>query len=166
MYRLLIFSLLMAAWLVLSGLFDPFHMTLGAISCAIVTWMSADMLFQSRSSLDQRLRELFRIPAYLCWLLWQIVLANVYILRMALNPGPLEHLSPRVVRFKTTLKSDWAKFVLAQSITLTPGTVTIKIVGDEFFVHAISQEAADGLDGAMEGWIKHVYEPQEKGAVI
>ena len=121
----------------------------------------------SRSAgLELRVRELLRIPAYLGWLLWQIVLANVSILKLVFQPRPLEGVAPQVVRFKTTLKSDWVKFVLAQSITLTPGTVTIKIVGDEFFVHAISQEAADGLDGAMEGWIKHVYEPeQQEGAV-
>ena len=81
-------------------------------------------------------------------------------LKLALSPGGLEEVSPRVVRFKTKLESDFARFVLAQSITLTPGTVTVKIVGDEFYVHAISKAAADGLDGTMEGWIAHVYEPE------
>ncbi|MGY8688493.1 MAG: Na+/H+ antiporter subunit E [Verrucomicrobiales bacterium] len=161
MHRLLIFSLLLLTWLVLSGLFDVFHITLGVLCAGIVTWMSSDLLFQERStSMRDRFLEMGRVPSYLVWLLWQIVLANVYILKLALTPGGMEDVSPRVVRFKTRLKSDFAKYVLAQSITLTPGTVTIKIVGDEFFVHAISKEAADGLDGAMEGWIAHIYEPE------
>ncbi|MFT4639231.1 MAG: multicomponent Na+:H+ antiporter subunit E [Verrucomicrobiales bacterium] len=161
MHRLLIFSLLLLTWLVLSGLFDVFHITLGVLCAGIVTWMSSDLLFQERStSMRDRFLEMGRVPSYFVWLLWQIVLANVYILKLALTPGGMEDVSPRVVRFKTRLKSDFAKYVLAQSITLTPGTVTIKIVGDEFFVHAISKEAADGLDGAMEEWIAHIYEPE------
>ena len=161
MHRLLIFSILLLTWLVLSGLFDAFHIMLGVLCAGIVTWMSSDLHFQERStSFRGRIRELSRIPSYLVWLLWQIVLANVHTLKLALTPGGLEEVAPRVVRFKTTLRSEFAKYVLAQSITLTPGTVTIKIVGDEFFVHAISEEAADGLDGAMEGWIAHIYEPE------
>ena len=161
MYRLLIFTLILASWLIFSGFFDAFHIGLGILCAGIVTWISSDLLFEDRSkSISGRLQELFRLPSYLVWLLWQIVLANVYMLKLALTPGGLEEVSPRIVRFKTKLKSDFARFVLAQSITLTPGTVTIKIVGDEFYVHAISKAAADGLDGAMEGWIAHVYEPE------
>ena len=160
MSRLLIFILILANWLIFSGIFDAFHIGLGVLCAGIVTWISSDLLFEDRSkSIRGRLREISRLPSYLVWLLWQIVLANVYMLKLALSPGGLEEVSPRVVRFKTKLKSDFARFVLAQSITLTPGTVTVKIVGDEFYVHAISKAAADGLDGAMEGWIAHVYEP-------
>lgn len=161
MYRLLIFILILANWLIFSGFFDAFHVGLGVLCAAIVTWMSSDLLFEDRSrSIAERFQEVARLPSYLVWLLWQIVLANVYMLKLALSPGGMEEVSPCVVRFKTKLKSDFARFVLAQSITLTPGTVTVKIVGDEFYVHAISKAAADGLDGAMEGWIAHVYEPE------
>lgn len=161
MYRFLIFILILANWLIFSGLFDAFHIGLGVLCAGIVTWISSDLLFENRSkSLAGRVQEAARLPSYLIWLFWQIVLANVYMLKLALSPGGLEEVSPRVVRFKTKLKSDFARFVLAQSITLTPGTVTVKIVGDEFYVHAISKEAVDGLDGAMEGWIAHVYEPE------
>ncbi|MEN9023069.1 MAG: hypothetical protein GWQ05_12710 [Verrucomicrobiaceae bacterium] len=163
MYRFLIFILILANWLIFSGLFGAFHIGLGILCAGIVTFVSSDLMFEDRSkSIAERMQEISRLPSYLVWLLWQIVLANVYLLKLALSPGGLEEVSPRIVRFNTKLKSDFARFVLAQSITLTPGTVTVKIVGDEFYVHAISKAAADGLDGAMEGWIAHVYEPEVK----
>ena len=161
MYRILVFLCLLAMWLVFSGLFDLYHVLQGALCAGIVTYLSSDLLFEDRSKRpSHRLREFSRVLSYLVWLLGQIVIANVYMFKLALSPGGLDELDPQIVRFRTKLKSDFARFVLAQSITLTPGTVTVKIVGDEFYVHAISKAAADGLNGAMEGWLAHVYEPE------
>ena len=160
MYRILTFCLLFLLWLVLSGLFDAFHLTLGIISCALVTWLSSDYLFEDRSvSSGNRIRQFARLPGYSLWLLYQIFLANLYVLRIALRPAGLGDLRPQVVRFKTHLKTDFAKFIFASSITLTPGTVTIRIDDDEFFVHAISEYTALGLEGEMEKRIAAVWEP-------
>ena len=165
MYRLLIFAILYPIWLVLSGHFDPLHLVLGALCVGIVIWMSSDLWFMDRSrGAARRVREISCLVGYLIWLLWQVVLANLYILKLALSPGGLAEVAPQVVRFKTRLRSDFAKYVLAQSITLTPGTVTVKIVGDEFFVHAISKTVADGLDRSMESRIARVYEPVSEKA--
>jgi len=163
MYRILTFCLLFLLWLVLSGLFDPFHLSLGVISCALVTWMSSDFLFQNRSlGFGTRLRQLIKIPGYAGWLLYEIFVANLYVFRLALRPAGLGDARPQVVRFKTHLKTDFAKWVFANSITLTPGTVTIRIEDDEFYVHAISDYTAKGLEGAMEKRIAAVWEPELK----
>ena len=70
-------------------------------------------------------------------------------------------MSPRVVTFKTQLKTDFAKFVLANSITLTPGTITIQIKGNQFVVHAISEAVEkDLLSGDMERRVIAVFEPE------
>ena len=66
-------------------------------------------------------------------------------------------LEPQMVKFKTTLKSSLARLLLAHSITLTPGTVTVNIQGDEFMVHALTRETADGVPGEMEDRIKRVF---------
>ena len=163
MYQVLVFFLLLLTWVIFSGLIDPFHLSLGVISCLLVTWMSSSMLFANRADgIGIRARQAIMLLGYLLWLLWQIVLANVHILKLALNPAGLEEVRPRVVRFRTGLRTDFGKFVLAQSITLTPGTVTIKIIGDEFVIHAISKFAADGLDGAMEARIAAIFEPESR----
>jgi len=157
-YPILVFALLFALWVTFSGLLDPFHLALGLLSCAIVTWLSSSLAFEDRTKpMARRWREARRLPGYILWLLWQIFLANVHILKLALVPGGIREVDPRVVRFRTRLGSDFEKFALAQSITLTPGTVTVKISGDEFYVHAISRKAARGLDGSMERRIARVY---------
>ncbi len=164
-YRVAVFCLLMPVWLVFSGQFDAFHVSMGALSCFVVTWMSSDLAFRNREATARsRWREATRFPGYLAWLLYEIVLANLHVLRLAFQPGGMEDVKPQVVRFKTGLKTEFARWVLANSITLTPGTVTVKVEGDEFWVHAISVHAATGLQGGMEERIKQVFEPEEEAA--
>lgn len=159
-YKALIFGMLFALWIVLSGLLDPFHLTLGLISCGIVTWISSDLLFADRSIAPlKRIGQSIRLAKYLLWLLWQIALANYQVLLLAF--APKEALQPQIVRYKTSLKTDFEKFMLANSITLTPGTVTIKILGDIFYVHAVSDAAAAGLDGVMESKIAAIFADTE-----
>ncbi len=163
MHRILTFSLLFTLWLVLSGMFDPFHLTLGLISCAWVTWMSEDLLFRDTAvTHSARIRQFYRLPGYALWLLYEIIIANLYVFRLSIRPQGIGDVRPRVVRFKTRLKTDFARWVFANSITLTPGTVTIRIDGDEFLVHAISETSAKGLEGEMERRIAAVWEPDLK----
>ena len=161
--KIFIFLLLYLTWVLFSGLFDAFHLSLGVISCGLVTWMSSDLLFGEREKpVGRRLVEGARLVGYFGWLLRQIVLANFAVLRLAVVPGAMKEISPSIVHFKTRLKSDFAKVLLANSITLTPGTVTIRIVGDDFYVHAISRQAAAGLDGEMERRIARIYGWEEE----
>lgn len=161
-YRISIFVLLLGTWVVLSGKFDAFHLGLGVLSALIVTLLSQDLLFKDRKKdLVSRLLEAFRFIGYVLWLLWQIVLANVHVFKLAMTEEGQEEMSPRVVKLKTKLKSDFAKFVYANSITLTPGTITIQITGDQFLVHAISEVVAkDLLSGEMERRVAAVFEPE------
>jgi multicomponent Na+:H+ antiporter subunit E len=155
-YTALFFALLFLVWVVFSGFFDLFHLTLGVISCALITWISSDLLFEDRTSpLRRRLLQLVRMTQYTGWLLWQIVLANVFLLRLAF--GPRDRLQPQIVRYECGLKSDFEKFLLANSFTLTPGTVTFKILGSTYYIHAINDEAAAGLDGEMERRIARIF---------
>lgn len=157
LYHGIVFVMLLSTWLVFSGLFDVFHITLGVISCAFVTWISSDLLFEQRSiPLPDRLRQLGRLVGYLFWLLWQILLANLHLLRLAFSPP--DELQPQIVRYHSSLETDFERFLLANSITLTPGTVTIKILGNTFYIHAISDIAARGLDGEMERRIARIFE--------
>lgn len=158
MYRMLSFCILLITWVVLSGMMDWFHFSLGVVSCALVTWWSSDMLFSDRQVAPRaRLLQFCRIPGYLFWLFGQIILANLHVLRLAFSTRLREEMEPQLVRFSSGLDTDFQKFVLAQSITLTPGTVTMKIEGDEFVVHAISDAAAQGLTGPMTGRVRRVF---------
>ena len=148
-------------WLVLSGKFDLFHLALGLISSLFISWMSSDLLFID-SSKKGRLIEVYRFLLYLPWLLKEIVLSTLQVTWLALPPAMKEKISPRIVNFKTRLKSDVARVALANSITLTPGTITVRVEGDIFTVHALSDKLVSGLPGEMEERIARIF-TEERG---
>ena len=158
MYQLLTFILLLVNWIIFSGVLDAFHLGLGVICCGFVAWLSTDLVFGNTSKgLRARLVEAFRFMGYATWLLWQVVLANIHVLKLAFSQND-RATHPRIIRFKTSLKSDFARYVFANSITLTPGTVTMSLVGDEFVVHAIDKAVADELPGEMEKRVAAVFD--------
>lgn len=160
MYRLCIFLLLFGIWIVFSGQFDAFHLTLGVLSTAFVTAISSSFFFDDRSqTAGDRLRQIIRLPVYLLWMLYEIWLSNIHILRLALGPNELPGVEPTLIRVKTKLKTDFGKWMLANSITLTPGTITIDIQGDELLIHSISQITTKGVENDdMERKIAAIFE--------
>ena len=155
-YIALVFAILFLTWVVFSGQMDGFHLTLGIISCAFVTWLSADLVFDDRHiGFLKRAKEAWGMIGYLAWLLLQIVLSNLHLLKLTFSSRAA--LQPQIIRYQSSLKSDFEKFLLANSITLTPGTVTIKIIGDTFYIHAISDFSAKGINGEMEKRIAKIF---------
>ncbi len=160
-YRILIFLLLLTTWVVFSGQFDAMHLSLGILSSGFVTVISSDLLFPNRrTGILMRLSEGIKLLIYLVWLLWQVLLANFHLLRLALLPGGMREVEPSIVSFRTNLKSDFARFLLANSITVTPGTITMKVLDDQYYIHSISKASSEGLDGRMEEFIAWVFEDE------
>lgn len=158
MYQLITFTLMLLLWIVFSGLLDAYHLGLGVISSALVAYLSTDLLFEKKQkTLGQRFSEIGRFMGFGLWLMWEIVLANWHVFKLALF-RKRDAIDPHVIRFKTSLKSEFAKYVFANSITLTPGTVTIDVEGDEFVVHAIDETVAQELPGEMEKRIAAVFD--------
>ena len=151
------FLIMFGFWILLSGKFDLFHLTLGVISSALVSFMSTD-LFMHETKGPGKLSICIRFLLYLPWLLYQIVLSTLHVTFLALHPKMKDQIDPTIVTFKTHLKTDLAKAALANSITLTPGTITIRVVDQVFYVHAISRKAAAGLPGEMEDRLAKVFE--------
>ena len=162
MYPLLVFCLLLVTWVAFSGKFDAFHLGLGVLSSLLVTVISQDLLYHDRGKgIRTRLIEAWRFVRYLPWLIWEVVLANVHVLKLAMTQAGQAEMSPRVVTFETILKTDFAKFILANSITLTPGTITMLIRGDVFHVHTMSQYLEDDLlKGLIERKVAEIFEPE------
>lgn len=136
-----------AVWLLWSGVYLPLTIGLGAASCVFVVWIS-----HSSGILDEEsapFRFLSGFVFYIPWLIWAIVKANLSVARCILSPSlPI---SPRLIHFRPGQKTDTARVVYANSITLTPGTVTCDADDDEFVVHALTQAAADDvLSGDMD----------------
>ena len=147
--KLSTFVAMFTFWVVLSGMFDAFHLTLGVISCLLVAHFSHDLLFYGDD--DQSwVRGLWGFITYVPWLFYQIIIANLQVAYVVLHPNMFELIDPHVIRFKTKLKRPISKVIFAQSITLTPGTITVSIHDDEFSVYALTRNASESLPGEME----------------
>jgi len=151
------FIILFVIWLLLSGKFDLFHICLGIISCALVSFFSSDLLFPSLKLKGLPIIWL-RFIKYIPWLLYQIFLANIHVLYLTFHPRMMELIDPRIIKFKSKLKSDMSLVTFANSITLTPGTITVYVsIDGNFKVHAIDKASGDPLPGEMEEQIGKVF---------
>ena len=156
MKYIIAFFILFLNWVIWSGMFDAFHLSLGVISCLLVIYMSHDILFTHDGLSYRHIREVIRFIKYIPWLLYQIVLSNIYVARLVMNPNmPID---PQVIRFKTKLKKNISMATFANSITITPGTITADIKEGEFCVHCISRKVADDLlTGEMENKVAYIF---------
>ena len=145
---LITFILMFSSWIVLSGKFDPLLLWLGGISSFFVAYYFYDLLFPAID--PGYIKVFFRFIRYTPWLIWEIIKANFHLLYLAFHPRMKELIDPHIITFKTNLKSDIAIATLANSITLTPGTITVTADSDGVFrVHAIDRKSAQGLPGTM-----------------
>lgn len=146
--RILVFLTSLAAlWLLLSGIFTPLQLSFGVMSIAFTLWLTLRLGLLPRSNV--RLRMALRSPGYIVWLAWEIVKSNLHTARVILSPSmPLQR---QVEQLRPTQKSGLGVAVYANSITLTPGTLTLDAEAGELEVHALTdQVAADLRTGEMD----------------
>ena len=134
-------------WIVLSGFFQPLLLVLGVVSTLIVLFIALRMEVVDRESHPVHLT--LRLPLYWLWLLWEIVKSNVVVARLIWSPSlPI---SPTVFQVPTSQKSQLGQVVYANSITLTPGTVSMTLENNQVRVHALTEDIAKDLQtGAMD----------------
>ena len=142
-------------WILLSGEFNFVLILSAVVSSLLVAYMSHDLLI---GEIDIRLAaiKIIRFIKYLPWLLWQIVLSNKDLVYRTLHPDmPIE---PVVIEFDTQLRTEMGITILANSITLTPGTVTLEADSNgRYIVHAIAGGPADSLlAGDMQARVKKI----------
>ncbi len=140
-------AVLLGLWLLLSGHYAFFLLTLGVASTVLVLVIALRMDVVDQEGHPVHLT--FTALLYWPWLGWQIVKANIDVARRILAPGlPI---SPTVVKVKASQKSEVGKVMYANSITLTPGTISMRLEGDEIEVHALTREVAEELrQGEMD----------------
>lgn len=141
-------AVLFALWLLLSGHYSGLLVGLGAVSCvavAVLAWRLGTLKPDGPS-----LGFLIRLLLYLPWLIREITLSNIEVARLVLDPKlPIR---PQVIRTRASQRSPLALAVFANSITLTPGTLSMDAdVDGEILVHAIGDVTAEGLQtGEMD----------------
>lgn len=139
--------ILFAFWLLLSGYFVPFLLAMGLLSAIAVAMLGRRMDVVDHEGHPVHLG--WRLVFYWPWLFREIVMSAWSVSRVILDPRlPV---SPTLVRAKTSQKTSVGLVTYANSITLTPGTISVEVKPGEILVHALTREAADGLlEGEMD----------------
>lgn len=146
-YAISLAVVLALLWLGISGVYKPLLFMLGAASVGFVVWVSVRMDVVGVE--HNPILYSWRLPVYWAWLLWQIVKANVEVAIAALIPQ--RKVRPSVFHVPMNLRSAVGKVTYANSITLTPGTVTLLLEQDSVEVHALLTSSAEGIkSGQME----------------
>lgn len=135
-------------WMINSGYFEALLLSLGLLSVILVTLITMRMLTVD-GEYEQPLLLSFRLPFYLVWLAKEIVKANIDVIKRIWQPTP--DISPTVFEVRASQKTDACKVLYANSITMTPGTITLDVRGDVFEVHALTRGMAEDLkQGEMD----------------
>ncbi len=127
--------LLAVLWLLMSGIYKPLILSFGAASVAIVVWVLARMDKVDGDSLEWRLKPT-ALLGYFLWLMKEIAKANWAVTKVILSPRM--HLRQHLFAVPVSQRTDIAQVAFANSITLTPGTITIETEPGRFLVHALS----------------------------
>ena len=140
--------LLFGFWMLLSGNTQTKFLVYGVLTAVVAAWASYPLLLVPNGDGTKRYFVFgfnpVKLAAYAVWLFWQLVLANIDVIRATVRPEV--EIDPCVVRFRYEMDNPMAKVVLANSITLTPGTVTMNVTDDGVYeVHALTAGAAEGL---------------------
>jgi multicomponent Na+:H+ antiporter subunit E len=133
---------LVLTWLGLSGFFKPLLLSLGAVSVVIT------LIFAVRVKFFEHVIGLnsmgWRLPLYWLWLLGEIIKSALQVARIVLSPKiPMNH---RMVKITSQSGDELPRVILGNSITLSPGTITIDIDDREVLVHCISEEGAQDME--------------------
>jgi multicomponent Na+:H+ antiporter subunit E len=132
---------LFVTWLLLSGHYTPFLLGLGTASVLLVLSIVRRMGLIDAESVPLDLG--WRFPLYLPWLILEIAKSNFDVARRILTPG--RSIQPTVIHVPANQRSELAQVIYANSITLTPGTVSIDVRRGEITVHALTREAVTEL---------------------
>jgi multicomponent Na+:H+ antiporter subunit E len=142
-YVLALGIVLSAIWMLWSGHTEPLILTLGFLSCVATVWLAWKMRIVDDESVPYWM-GIRPFVVYLPWLAKEIVLANIDVAgRILRREMPIR---PCVVLVHALQRSELGRVILANSITLTPGTVSIDMQGERIWVHALSYEEAEHQD--------------------
>lgn len=144
MYYFILACILALFWILLSGHISVLLLSLGLVSVVLVIWMVSRM--DSKDKAPVRMLFTIEMLSYFGWLLWQVVISNIDVVRRIWDPSL--SINPACRKINVSIKDPLIKTIYANSITLTPGTVTTEVGENYFIVHALN---AKGLDELEEG---------------
>ena len=162
------FTTLFVFWLILSGHYSVKYVSFGVLSAGLVTFLTNDLLYplfghgkRERTSARFTFLQLWHFLVYLPWLLSRIIRANIQVAYLVLHPRmPIE---PVLLQFQTRMRRSIAQVILANSITLTPGTVTVYLENGRYIIHVLVPSAAQELiEAQMQNRVGAIFREKEQ----
>jgi multicomponent Na+:H+ antiporter subunit E len=139
-----IFILLMTFWLLISASADWQHILVGVFFCTILTVFWSSLSISAENKTDFKLKQGFLLIKYFFFLAIEIVVANINVAMIVLNPRlPI---SPGIVIMRCDLERSLLRVLYVNSITLTPGTITVELEDNLLIVHALTEDVAHGVE--------------------
>ena len=140
------YLLFLLAWIIFNGNVTLEILIFGVIIAgAMLAFMCKFMDYSLKKEVNVYKKSIW-FMAYIVILLREIVKANLAIIPKILTVE--EEMEPIIVKFRTSLKSDFTRMLLANSITLTPGTITVSLEDDEYTIHCLDTSLAEGLENS------------------
>ncbi len=148
--KLGLFVALCVGWILWSGYFKPLLLGLGLASALVCTYLALRMRkADGEGSQFKILQHVHQLATYWPWLLLEIAKSNIEVAKIILS-GKM-NIDPVMIRLKAGQQTEMGQVIYGNSITLTPGTITVDIEDGELLVHALVQSGADGLhEGGMD----------------
>lgn len=159
--RIVLFLVAYLVWSLLNWPLDWQHLLVGIFVAFFVSFLTGDLFIKRPHLLKHPLRYWYFVAYYIPVFLWECLKANIDVAYRVLHPGlPIK---PGIVKVRTRLKTDTALTFLANSITLTPGTMTVDIDKDNgiLYIHWINARATD-IEGATEAIVRSFEKILEK----
>jgi len=162
------FATLYGFWIILSGRWETKYLVMGAVCALLVTYLTQDLANPDGTRRHSQgegdyfvLAGVARFVLYFFWLLWSVLQANLQVAYLVLHPKmPIQ---PGLLRLRTKLRNRTGHIILANSITLTPGTITMDFDDGTYSVHALAPSAAqDLLEAKMQTKLERIFGEREE----
>ncbi len=157
-YSFLVFFIF---WVAFTTSLQPDELLVGAVVALVIAFYTGKQ-FSEGGLGNFTARKIIFTVRYLFVFIWEMIKANVDVALRVLNPKM--PINPGIVEVPTKLKSNVAKLALANSITLTPGTLTVDVIGDKLYIHWINvtatnpEETFEQISAVFEKYIKEIFE--------
>lgn len=140
------FLILLVLWFIFNGRLALDVLAVGVVVCGAVDWFARKYCGWTITKQFQWLKLIPMFLSYCGLLVWEIIKANLAVIRIILSPKMEQQVQPQLVRFESDLKSPLTRTLLANSITLTPGTITVRMLPEHYIIHALNPGMGEGLE--------------------
>ena len=152
--------LLIVFWLLILEEFALWKLLIGIAGSVLIVLFMKDFVLDRKLRFVLNIKNILRVFKYILALIKEIVIANIQVAQIVL--APKMKIAPALVKFKGKVKKETSKAVLGNSITLTPGTLTVDIDGDNYAIHGLTREYAENpMDWYLVDWLLEMEEEDE-----